>query len=89
MCIKPELQRSGIGTKQYSELEKELIEKQIRSIYFANNTTFQLPCFIRKGFKRSEEMSFFQKEYFDPSKIEVARWVTISILYTTTNFDIQ
>jgi ribosomal protein S18 acetylase RimI-like enzyme len=62
MCTKPELQRSGIGTKLYSELEKELIEKQIKSIYLATQHNIPASLFYQKiGFEISKAMSFFSK----------------------------
>jgi ribosomal protein S18 acetylase RimI-like enzyme len=62
MCIKAELQRSGIGKNLYSELEKKLIEKDIRSIYLTTQHNIPASQFYQKvGFKISEEIRFFSK----------------------------
>jgi len=62
MCIRSGLQRSGIGSKLFSELENTLIEKQIKSIYLTTQHNIPASQFYQKmGFKISAEMRFFSK----------------------------
>jgi ribosomal protein S18 acetylase RimI-like enzyme len=62
MCIKPDLQRSGIGIKLYCELEKILTEKKIWSVYLITQRNIPASQFYQKmGFTISEEMAFFSK----------------------------
>jgi aminoglycoside 6'-N-acetyltransferase I len=62
MCVKPDLQRSGIGRKLYLKLEKTLIEKRIGSIYLTTHRNIPASLFYQKmGFKIGEEMRFFSK----------------------------
>lgn len=62
MCIKSELQRSGIGRKLYTELENKLLNKDIRSIYLTTRHNIPASRFYQKmGFKISEEIRFFSK----------------------------
>jgi aminoglycoside 6'-N-acetyltransferase I len=62
MCIRPGFQRSGIGSKLFSELENTLVEKQIKSIFLTTQHNIPASQFYQKvGFKISEEMRFFSK----------------------------
>ncbi|BAY74096.1 hypothetical protein NIES25_05060 [Nostoc linckia NIES-25] len=64
ICVRPDKQRQGIGTKLLNKLMDTLIYIEVNRVYLLTNKDGQAETFYTKhGYQRNQQMIFMRKQF--------------------------